>query len=112
MSTRQELESRLESSTRQITALQQQLDAMIEASRDDNADDEHDPEGSTIAFERQQLAALLQRAHRARDDARHALDQLDAGVYGICERCGGPIAPERLEARPDARLCIDCARAG
>jgi RNA polymerase-binding transcription factor DksA len=97
---------------RQITVLQQQLDAMIEASRDDNADDEHDPEGSTIAFERQQLAALLQRAHRARDDAQHALHQLDVGAYGICERCGGPIAPERLEARPDARLCIDCARAG
>jgi DnaK suppressor protein len=112
VSRRQELEARLETSTRQIAVLQRQLDAMIEASREDNADDEHDPEGSTIAFERQQLAALLQRAFRARDDARHALDQMDAGLYGVCERCGGAIAPERLEARPDARLCIDCARAG
>jgi RNA polymerase-binding transcription factor DksA len=112
VSTRQELESRLESSTRQITALQQQLDAMIEASRDDNADDEHDPEGSTIAFERQQLASLLERARSSERDARHALAQLDAGTYGRCESCGKPIAPERLEARPDARLCIDCARRG
>lgn len=112
MPTRDELGARVDAATRQIEALQRQLDAMIEASRDDNADDEHDPEGSTIAFERQQLASLLERARRSRADAQHALDQLDAGTYGICERCGRPIAAERLEARPDARLCIDCARAG
>jgi RNA polymerase-binding transcription factor DksA len=109
--TRDELTQRVDAATRQIASLQQQLADMIEASRGDNADDEHDPEGSTIAFERQQLASLLARAERSRRDALHALDQLDAGRYGVCETCGRPIAPERLEARPDARLCIDCARA-
>jgi RNA polymerase-binding transcription factor DksA len=110
--TREELQSKVAAVGVQIASLQRQLDAMIEASRDDNADDEHDPEGSTIAFERQQLASLLERARSSERDARHALAQLDAGTYGRCESCGKPIAPERLEARPDARLCIDCARRG
>jgi DnaK suppressor protein len=35
--------------------------------------------------------------------------RLAAGTYGVCERCGRPIAPARLAARPEARLCIDCA---
>ena len=110
MPTRDELTRRAEAAERQAASLQRQLDAMIEASRDDNADDEHDPEGSTIAFERQQLASLLSRTERSRHDALRALEQLDAGTYGVCETCGRPIAPERLEARPDARECIDCAR--
>lgn len=110
MSTRDELAQRADAAAHQVAMLQQQLAAMIEASRDDNADDEHDPEGSTIAFERQQLASLLDRAERSRYDALRALEQLDAGTYGICETCGQAIAPERLEARPDATQCIDCAR--
>jgi DnaK suppressor protein len=110
MSTREELQAKVDAATRRMASLQEQLDAMIEASRDDNADDEHDPEGSTIAFERQQLASLLERAQRSKHDAQHALDQLAAGTYGTCEGCSRPIAPERLEARPDARLCIECAR--
>jgi RNA polymerase-binding transcription factor DksA len=38
-----------------------------------------------------------------------ALDKLGAGTYGSCESCGKPIAPARLEAKPAARTCIDCA---
>ena len=36
---------------------------------------------------------------------------LDAGRYGVCERCGRPIAPERLAARPTATTCVPCASA-
>ena len=83
-------------------------DEMVAASRDTNADDEHDPEGATIAFERAQLAALRRQAgdHLAEVDA--ALRRLDDGTYGGCERCGRPIAPARLEARPTARTCVAC----
>ncbi len=42
---------------------------------------------------------------------KRALGRIDDGSYGICVRCGEEIAPERLEARPEAALCIDCARA-
>ena len=80
------------------------------ASRSSNADDEHDPEGATIAFERQQLAALLDQARRRLADVEAALERRAAGRYGVCENCGRPIAPERLAARPAARTCIDCAR--
>ena len=85
---------------------------MVAASRDTNADDEHDPEGATIAFERSQLGALVRqaRAHLAEIDA--AEDRLAAGSYGTCEGCGSAIGDARLEARPVARTCIRCARSG
>jgi DnaK suppressor protein len=81
---------------------------IVEASRDSNADDEHDPEGATIAFERSQVEALVRqaRAHLAEVDA--ALARLEAGAYGTCERCGRAVAPARLEARPVARTCVSC----
>ena len=40
-----------------------------------------------------------------------ALERLEAGTYGRCERCGNEIAPERLEAIPTARLCVACKQA-
>jgi RNA polymerase-binding protein DksA len=94
----------------QIAALTAEFDAVVDASRASNADDEHDPEGATIAFERQQLAALLESTRRRLADVEAALARRDEGTYGICESCGRPIAPGRLEARPAARTCIDCAR--
>ncbi len=85
---------------------------IVEASADSNADDEHDPEGSTIAFERSQVGALVEqaRAHVVEIDA--ALARVEAGSYGVCETCGGTIAQARLEARPVARTCITCASGG
>src|SRR4051794_18509926 len=41
-----------------------------------------------------------------------ALEKLEEGTYGTCDRCGEPIAPARLAAVPDSVLCIDCARRG
>ena len=41
---------------------------------------------------------------------KRALARIDDGTYGECVRCGGAIAPARLDARPEAALCIDCAR--
>lgn len=42
---------------------------------------------------------------------KRALARIDDGIYGECVRCGEEIAAARLEARPEAALCIDCARA-
>ena len=82
---------------------------VVEASRDSNADDEHDPEGATIAFERAQVEALVHRArtHLAEIDAAAA--RLEAGTYGTCESCGHPVPEARLAARPVARTCVGCA---
>ena len=92
----------------EIATLDADLRSVFEASRDDNADDEHDPEGTTIAYERAQLTAVLAaaRAQLAAVDA--ALSRLDADAYGLCEVCGQPIAPERLEIRPFATTCVAC----
>jgi RNA polymerase-binding transcription factor DksA len=94
----------------QIDALSREFDEMVAASRASNADDEHDPEGATIAFERQQVVALLEQARRRLADVEAALARRESGDYGICESCGRPIAPERLAARRAALTCIDCAR--
>lgn len=82
---------------------------LVASAYDANADDEHDPEGTTIAFERSQVDALIRqaRAHLVEVDA--ALGRLDAGTYGWCERCGAGIPAARLEARPIARTCMSCA---
>lgn len=94
-----------------LAALTGDFDEVVAASRDTNADDEHDPEGATIAFERSQVAALVQQARTHLAEVERALERLADGTYGTCERCRRPIAPARLEARPTARLCIDCAAA-
>ncbi len=92
-----------------VESLQRSFDEMVAASRDSNADDEHDPEGATIAFERAQLVAVLRQANADLMEIDTALRRLEDGSYGVCERCGLPIAPARLEARPAARRCIACA---
>ena len=92
-----------------ITALRREFDGIVEASAGVATDDEHDPEGATIAFERAQAAALLDQAHRHLAELDDALERLRQGRYGRCERCERPIAAERLAARPAARLCITCA---
>jgi DnaK suppressor protein len=94
----------------QIEALTREFDEVVAASRSSNADDEHDPEGATIAFERQQVAALLEQARRRLADVEAAIRNVEGGIYGICESCGRPIGAERLAARPSARTCIECAR--
>lgn len=95
-----------------LAGLTDDYSGVVAAARDTNGDDEHDPEGATIAFERSQIGALVQqvRDHLAEIDA--ALVRLEDGSYGTCERCGRPIEEARLEARPVARTCIECAGAG
>ena len=83
--------------------------AIIAASEGSNADDEHDPEGSTIAFERAQTDALAQQAARHLVAIAAALVRVDDGTWGTCEACGRGIPPERLEARPTATTHVDCA---
>jgi RNA polymerase-binding transcription factor len=85
------------------------LDAIVESSRAANLDDEHDPEGSTVGFERAQVQALLDAARTRLAELDAARERLDLGEYGICESCGAAISPPRLEARPAARTCVDCA---
>lgn len=72
-------------------------------------DDEHDPEGATIAFERAQVAGLRQQALDELAALDRAEERIRAGTYGRCARCGTDIAEGRLDALPAATTCINCA---
>ncbi|MEA2842681.1 MAG: DnaK suppressor protein [Actinomycetota bacterium] len=93
----------------QVHALSNDLDTIIEASAVAPPDDEHDPEGATIGFERAQVASLLDRARRRLVELDRAEERLAAGTYGTCQHCGHPIEVERLVAHPTAPTCMECA---
>jgi DnaK suppressor protein len=67
-------------------------------------------EGDPIIYEREINMALRRRARRKVKSLQEALMRFEEGTYGICERCGRQIGAQRLEALPEARLCIDCAQ--
>ncbi len=92
-------------------ALRADLEGIIANSMDANADDEHDPEGSTVAFERAQVIARISETESRLAALERALERLDTGSYTVCERCRCEIPVERLVARPATTFCVDCAAA-
>ena len=93
-----------------MASLTRQFDDFVESSAIVSTDDEHDPDGSTIAFERAKIEALRSQAIVHLADVDEALERLDLGTFGRCEQCGGPIGGARLSARPRSRHCISCAQ--
>jgi DnaK suppressor protein len=93
----------------QLGALERDLDEIVESSELAPPDDEHDPEGATVAYERAQVSAMLGRAREELAALELALRRVADGSAWTCERCGGPITTERLMALPSARMCITCA---
>ncbi len=89
-----------------LMLLDKDMNGFIEASRDSNADDEHDPEGQTIAFERAQLAAVTDQIRDHLSEIDSALGRVTDGTYGVCDVCQQAINQERLEVRPTARACV------
>jgi RNA polymerase-binding transcription factor DksA len=93
-----------------LPALRQDITSVNAARRDSNVDDEHDPEGATIAFELSQASALLEQSRAGLEQIDAALARIGAGSYGVCSVCGDGIAEGRLEARPWTPYCIRHAR--
>ncbi|HZE00991.1 MAG TPA: TraR/DksA C4-type zinc finger protein [Pseudonocardiaceae bacterium] len=91
-----------------IASLTRQFDAIVESSALTTNDDEHDPEGTTVAFERAQVSALLAGAKKHLVAVDQAITRLLDGSYGVCGRCGQAIAEERLAALPVVATCIGC----
>jgi DnaK suppressor protein len=116
MTARDDLTSRLRSERQaaltRVAALEREFADMVAAASAANADDEHDPEGATIAFERQHVGALLEQARSRVAEADECLRRIAAGSYGICSGCARPIPPARLAARPTATTCTTCAARG
>lgn len=75
-----------------------------------STDGNHLAESAAVTLDREIDYSLEENSTRMLDAIDAALRRVDAGTYGVCERCGGEIAAERLEAYPWAALCIDCKR--
>ena len=92
-----------------VAALRSSLEDLIASSEGSPPDDEHDPDGATSGFERAQISALLEKSQHDLTQLDRALERLSTETYGICARCGGRIAFDRLLARPSTTACIACA---
>ncbi|MCD4852809.1 TraR/DksA C4-type zinc finger protein [Arthrobacter sp. AK01] len=92
-----------------LKALQGDISSVSLARQDSNVDDEHDPEGSTIAFELSQASALLEQSRVGLDQINAALERIALGSYGLCEICSIAIPEGRLEARPWTPYCVEHA---
>jgi DnaK suppressor protein len=77
---------------------------------DDSAYDNHLADTATVTYDRELDYTLEENSEHVLNDIDAALKRIEDGTYGTCTNCGQPIAPERLEARPWATLCIDCQR--
>lgn len=76
---------------------------------DSDTDDEHDPEGSTVSWDRAVQAASVDAAQRHLADVEAAIARIEGGWDGSCIGCGLPIPAERLAVRPHADRCVSCA---
>src|SRR3954470_5545394 len=90
----------------EVATLQSALSDVLRDGGDGAGDDQADT--GAKAFERDQEMTLLANARDMLFQTRHALDRIDAGTYGTCENCGGPIGKARLQAFPRATFCVKC----
>jgi DnaK suppressor protein len=95
--------------TSRSVALAAQIEALAEQQALTTHDDEHDPEGVTIGFERAQILGLLAGAREEIAALDRAASRLRATTYGRCLSCGCEIPDARLEALPAAETCLDCS---
>lgn len=84
------------------------LDLMESDDTQDMADEDGFGEGDTLSVERDRLLVVASDAQAKVAEIDAALSRVDAGMYGICESCGKPIPEARLEALPEATLCVGC----
>jgi DnaK suppressor protein len=110
---REEVRTQIEGDRRRLQALVESLNAsfadLAEVADLSPPDDEHDPEGHTIAFERSQLTGLRDAYLRSIEELNAAEQRLDDARSALCSRCQQRIPLERRLAVPTTTLCVDCA---
>jgi DnaK suppressor protein len=100
--------ARVEQQLHRVEALDSSIDQKDELG-EPSGYDQHPADVATNTFERERDQAIEESMRDELKQIDEALEKIEAGTYGICERCHKPIAPARLEALPYATLCIDCA---
>jgi hypothetical protein len=103
------LRAERERTAAQIAALTVDFDGMVAAAESSNTDDEHDPEGATIAFERAQVWRCWSTRSRGSRRSTTPSSGWPRTATARASGAGQQIAPERLVARPSATTCISCA---
>ncbi len=84
------------------------LELTDDAAGQDIADEDGFGEGDTVSVERDRLTVVASDAQARVAEIDAALSRVDAGTYGTCEACGKSIPKPRLEAIPEATLCVGC----
>ncbi len=84
--------------------------SILDETGEETAYDQHLGDTATVMHDRSVDYTLEDYSQQTLDEIDAALRRIDDGTYGTCTNCGRQIAEERLEARPWASLCIDCAR--
>jgi len=110
MTNLEELRSRLESEQKRLLGELEQLDANtrpIEDRREGSPFGKREEE-ATETFELEKRLALEKQIKGHLAEVERALGKFEQGTYGLCDSCAQPIAPERLEALPQASLCVNC----
>ncbi|TET17374.1 MAG: molecular chaperone DnaK [Dehalococcoidia bacterium] len=103
------LRSRLENEQKRLNGQLDQLQANIRPAEErEGSPFGKREEGATETLELEQRLALEKRVRDQLAAVEHALHKFEEGTYGLCESCGQPIDPERLEALPQARRCMSC----
>jgi len=104
------LRSHLESEQKRLVEQLEQLQASVRPAgeRREGSPFGKREEEATESLELEKRLALENRVREQLADVEHALHKFEEGTYGLCESCGQPIAPDRLEALPQAKLCINC----
>ena len=111
-STKTKLKKRLEGELERLEGEIEQIEregheTLSEASGENNYRD-HMADQGTATFARELDMTLEENARDALSAVRKALERLDSGAYGKCERCSARISDDRLDAMPTATLCITC----
>jgi len=100
--------SRLEQEQKRLIEEIEQLTVNTHPERREGSPFGKREEEATESFELEKRLALEKRIKAQLVEVKHALDKFDKGTYGLCDNCGQSINPDRLEALPQASLCLNC----
>ncbi|NLE73194.1 MAG: TraR/DksA family transcriptional regulator [Actinobacteria bacterium] len=93
---------------RELDVFRKELELSLEEASGESPYGQHPAENATAAVDRQMDLTLEENLRFVLARIDHALDKLEAGTYGICDRCHGEIGVDRLEVAPYASLCVRC----